>query len=213
MGDPQPMRYAPQATAVNPPVANGQDQSRGPLASFLGGLANNLLFLLLGLGILGGALWFMRGGFNQPNNFENTLPPPPPGDQSFNANPNRIGDDRSNSASTGPQVTAIPNNTPRTTAQTQGIPNQAAQNLAAQREAAQRRAASNQPKLPVAGFFVRTPAVHDGVNLRVGPGVSNPRIRAIPDGYWVVDEGQQQGNWRQVSFQGQRGWVYRPFIQ
>lgn len=62
-------------------------------------------------------------------------------------------------------------------------------------------------------FLVQSPANYDGVNLRVGPGENNRRIRGVPDGYSVIDEGRQIGSWREVSFQGQRGWIYRPFLR
>ncbi len=62
-------------------------------------------------------------------------------------------------------------------------------------------------------FLVQSPGNYDGVNLRVGPGEDNRRIRAVPDGYQVIDEGRQIGSWREVSFQGQRGWAYRPFLR
>ncbi|MFM2432839.1 MAG: hypothetical protein RLZZ511_4053 [Cyanobacteriota bacterium] len=70
-----------------------------------------------------------------------------------------------------------------------------------------------QPQLPPVGFWVQAAQPHDGVNLRTGPGTENRKIRGIPNGYWLVDEGRTIGNWREVSFQGQRGWVYRPFIR
>ncbi len=155
------------------------------LSGLFSNLANNIFFLLGGIGILGTAFWLMRGGFNQPSNvgtsnkLTNSVPPPPP------------------TPTTGPQV-ATSNTRPQTT--TSAPPTV-------------RQVTNNQPKLPVAGFFVRSPNPYDGVNLRVGPGINNRKIRTIPDGYWLIDEGRQIGTWREVSFQGQRGWVYRPFIR
>ncbi len=188
---PAAIPYQPSNTAIN-----RRNKATTPtdwsLSGIFSNLANNIFFLLGGIGILGTAFWLLRGGFNQPspvatsNQMRTSVPPPPPTDnQSTRTN------QRGETANTRPQTT-------RATTSARPVV---------------RQVTNNQPKLPVAGFFVRSPNPYDGVNLRVGPGVNNSKIRSVPDGYWVIDEGRQIGTWREVSFQGQRGWVYRPFIR
>jgi hypothetical protein len=70
-----------------------------------------------------------------------------------------------------------------------------------------------QPTAPVSAWTVQAPSPHDGVNFRVAPGLGASIMRGIPNGYRLIDEGRQVGEWREVSFQGQRGWVYRRFIR
>jgi hypothetical protein len=69
------------------------------------------------------------------------------------------------------------------------------------------------PTLPVARWYVQSPSPYDGVNFRVGPGVGSRIMRSIPNGQPLVDEGRQAGDWREVSFNGQRGWVHRRFVR
>jgi hypothetical protein len=190
-----PIAYTPSKTGLDR-RNRAAPANQWSLSGLFGSLANNLIFLLGGIGILGTALWLMRGGFNQPSNNnlgpigggnQLTTPPPPPTSNPIASNPQTT--TNFNQPKPSPAVTAP-------TAPVTPIP-----------------AVNNQTVLPVAGFFVRSPAPYDGVNLRVGPDVSNRKIRAIPDGYWLVDEGRQIGGWREVSFQGQRGWIYRPFVR
>jgi hypothetical protein len=188
---PAAIPYQPSNTAIN-----RSDKATTPtdwsLSGIFSHLANNIFFLLGGIAILGTAFWLMRGGLNQPSNvatsnqLTNPVPPPPPTD-------NR--------------------STPAQGVETYNIRSTPAKPTTTVAPATVRQVPNNQPKLPVAGFFVRSPNPYDGVNLRTGPGVNNRTIRAVPNGYWLVDEGRQVGTWREVSFQGQRGWVYRPFTR
>jgi hypothetical protein len=154
----------------------------------LSGLANNWRFLLAGIGILAAAVWFMRGGFNPSPPVVNTgnqltTPPPPPID---------------NRPTTSSQPIVNYATPPKTATIAATVP--------------PRRVIPTTPPR-VTRFIVQSPQPYDGVNLRVGPGTSNGKIRAVPNGYSLVDEGRQIGIWREVSFQGQRGWVYRPFVR
>jgi hypothetical protein len=191
---PAAIPYQPSNTAINR-RNRASTTTDWSLSGIFSNLANNIFFLLGGIGILGTAFWLMRGGFNQPSNvatsnqLTNPVPPPPPTD-----NPSTQTTQRVETYNTRPQTPAKP-------AAVAAVPPR------------QVVTTNNQPKLPVAGFFVRSPNPYDGVNLRVGPGVNNSKIRAVPNGYWLVDEGRQIGTWREISFQGQRGWVYRPFIR
>jgi hypothetical protein len=195
---PAAIPYQPSNTAINR-RNNATTPTDWSLSGIFSNLANNIFFLLGGIGILGTAFWLMRGGFNQPSNIATTnqltnpVPPPPPTDN------------RSTTTNNNQQV-ATYNTRPQTAAKPAAVAAVPARQVVVATN-------NNQPKLPVAGFFVRSPNPYDGVNLRVGPGVNNSKIRAIPDGYWLIDEGRQIGTWREVSFQGQRGWVYRPFIR
>jgi hypothetical protein len=193
INEPAALPYQPSNTAIN-----RRDKATTPTdwspSGIFSNLANNIFFLLGGIAILGTAFWLMRGGLNQPSNVATSnqmtspVPPPPPTVDRATTTTQRIETDNTlDKATTTTPVTPAP--------------------------ARQIVAANSQPKLPVAGFFVRSPNPYDGVNLRVGPGSKNSTIRAVPDGYWLVDEGRQVGTWREVSFQGQRGWVYRPFIR
>jgi hypothetical protein len=190
-------------TIVNPlpephyePSRTGLDRRRQATAATnwsVGGLANNWRFLLGGIGLLSGALWLMQGGLNshRPVTTVNQLssPPPPPIDN----RPAITNGQRVETDNTTQKFTAISAATARPAA----VP--------------VRRAIPTRSPLP--GFYVQSPTPYDGVNLRVGPGTNNGKIRAVPNGYWLADEGRQIGIWREVSFQGQRGWVYRPFIR
>jgi hypothetical protein len=178
----------------------GDRRTDGSIKGFLGNLANNLPALLGGISLLALALWFLRGGLNQPSNLAVTpfgtnpviTPPPPPGSTTTGVQTFQTGKKTVSSTQTTPRSTTTSTTT---------------------RPAVRVIAASPQPELPMAGFFARSPNPYDGVNLRAGPGIENRKIRGIPNGYWLVDEGRQIGTWREVSFQGQRGWVYRPFIR
>ncbi len=175
------------------PAPDRRNQSTTPTNWSLGGLANNWRFLLVGIGLLSGALWLMQGGWN-PNRPVTTVnqlssPPPPPIDN----RPTITSGQRVETNTSTQKSTAISPATVRPAA----VP--------------PRRVISTRAPLP--GFYVQSPTPYDGVNLRVGPGSNNGKIRAVPNGYWLVDEGRQIGIWREVSFQGQRGWVYRPFIR
>jgi hypothetical protein len=181
---PEP-HYEPSPTGLE-----RRNQATAPIDWSLGALANNWWLLLAGIGMLSAVLWWMRGGPNPPaqvGTAGNQLvsPPPPPIDS---RPPNQSSTtfnppQKSTVTSPSPSATVPPRQTTRTA------------------------------QLPAAGFFVRSPTPYDGVNLRVGPGLDNGKIRAVPNGYWLVDEGRQIGIWREVSFQGQRGWVYRPFVR
>jgi hypothetical protein len=168
-----------------------------------GPLANAWPLLTL-LGALGLLLWLAQWGRNQlvntaSNDYSGVNAPPPPN-----------------------QLTTTNSTSSFSTTRTDTAVNQAAannrsaivtNNAATNNSQTTRAAVANVTKLPPVGFWVRAASPHDGVNLRTGPGVENRKIRGIPNGYWVVDEGRTIGNWQEVSFQGQRGWVYRPFIR
>jgi hypothetical protein len=190
-----PMHYQPSDTALERQAQTPQQEGwLGRRA--LAGWANNLLFLLFllaGIGILWSLIWLMRGGLNQPNDnrtndqrSQNLVPPPPPSSQSFSPDPQRAGTDQA--------TTIQPND--RLTAQT--TPSLTANELT---------------QIPTKSFFVQSSPTYDGAQLRGGPGVNYRIIRGVPNGYQVIDAGRQIGEWREVSFQGQEGWIYRPFLR
>lgn len=54
----------------------------------------------------------------------------------------------------------------------------------------------------------------DVLNLRAAPGASSTVIGSIPhNGQTIVATGKRQGNWLQVSWAGQTGWVNKRFLQ
>jgi hypothetical protein len=179
--------YEPSRTGLQ-----RRQQATAPMDWSLGGLMNNWRFLLAGIGIVSAALWLMRGDFRPPSQVGskgNQLVSPPPPPIADRPTPNQ---GQSSTTFNTPKKSAVPGAAtvpPRRVIPTPPTPRSGA------------------------GFFVRSPTPYDGVNLRVGPGMNNGKIRAVPNGYWLVDEGRQIGIWREVSFQGQRGWVYRPFIR
>jgi hypothetical protein len=68
------------------------------------------------------------------------------------------------------------------------------------------------PQLPM--LLVQSPSgSFNAVNLREGPGSNFASLGAIRQGNYVVDRGEQSGDWRRVSYFNKTGWVYMPFIR
>ncbi len=70
------------------------------------------------------------------------------------------------------------------------------------------------PAVPANARWIQPPsASYNAVNLREGPGSEYRSIGAIRQGNYVIDAGQQVGNWRRVSYNNQSGWIYTSFIR
>jgi hypothetical protein len=177
--------------------------------SGLNDLTRNLLLFLGSLGLLSLLAWLIQstvqnltdpnyrnryGAETTPLTPANPNPPPPPAGAIVQpATPQ----------ATTPQATTPQATTPQAIA---SVPQVVQQPQVVQLPAVQ-------PTVPVAAWTVQAPSPHDGVNFRVAPGMGASIMRGIPNGYRLIDEGRQVGEWREVSFQGQRGWVYRRFIR
>jgi Bacterial SH3 domain len=75
-------------------------------------------------------------------------------------------------------------------------------------------ATAPRPAVAANRLQVRSPSAgYNAVNLREGPGYGYRAIGAIRQGNYVVDAGQQVGNWRRVSYYNKTGWVYQSFIR
>ena len=67
------------------------------------------------------------------------------------------------------------------------------------------------PEAPSASNAVVT--VHGDMNVRSGPGTEQDRIGGATEGQQFTITGKnQEGDWWQIDFDGQSGWIYAPFV-